>query len=123
MVVKRERNSSPISESENSTLTPYDSISVLEDEKPDIKRVKGEKAQGRGNQKAKKEAGGNKTTKTPWSAEEDTALIEIMDQIIKSQLWPAIKSSGNQQLISRGSYGSQYHAKLLLKQGKTASKK
>ncbi|WVQ64472.1 uncharacterized protein L199_002639 [Kwoniella botswanensis] len=113
-MVKRERPSSPVSSDEsNSTLTPYDSSSV-KDERPLVnnKKVRGS---------PEKYNGGKGGTKVPWSIEEDEALIVILDQIIKTQLWPAIKSSGNTHLIQRGSYGAQYHTKLLLKRGKTSS--
>ncbi|WWC97399.1 hypothetical protein V866_004278 [Kwoniella sp. B9012] len=112
-MVKRERPSSPVSSDGSiSTLIPYDSVSV-KDEKPsmDNKKVRGS---------TKKDNGGKGGTKVPWSIEEDEALIVILDQIIKTQLWPAIKSSGNTHLIQRGSYGAQYHTKLLLKRGKTS---
>ncbi|OCF59989.1 hypothetical protein L486_02662 [Kwoniella mangroviensis CBS 10435] len=113
-MVKREGPASPVSSDvSNSTLTPYDSISI-KDEKPPVNNKKVRCS-------PKKENGGKGGTKVPWSIEEDEALIVILDQIIKCQLWPAIKSSGNSQLIQRGSYGAQYHAKLLLKQGKTSS--
>ncbi|WRT63375.1 uncharacterized protein IL334_000280 [Kwoniella shivajii] len=101
-MVKRERLSSPIST--DSSLAPHDSISA--DEKPLIKKTKSPKKEGKG-------------TKTPWSVEEDTALITIMDEVIKNHLWPAIKASGNERLIARTGYGCQYHAKLLMKAGKS----
>ncbi|WWD06170.1 hypothetical protein V865_004255 [Kwoniella europaea PYCC6329] len=107
-MVKRERPCSPVSsDGSSSTLTPYDSISI-KDEKP---LVNGKKVRG----SPKKDNGGKGGTKVPWSIEEDEALIVILDQVIKTHLWPAIKSSGNTQLIQRGSYGAQYHAKLLIK--------
>ncbi|ORY30837.1 hypothetical protein BCR39DRAFT_107469 [Naematelia encephala] len=38
-----------------------------------------------------------------------------MDEMIKKHLWSAIKLDG--RLSSRGSYGVQYHAKMLMKKG------
>lgn len=42
--------------------------------------------------------------------EEDTILVEIMADWIKSNLWPLIKADG--RLVHRTSYGVQYHAKV-----------
>ncbi|WVF66700.1 hypothetical protein IAT40_001442 [Kwoniella sp. CBS 6097] len=134
MPVKRERNLTSDSEdgiaiasgSGSSTLAPEDSISA--DEKPIInnKRIRASaKTPHKASPKSKPSPAAGvkegKGTKTPWSTQEDTALIDIMDDIIKKHLWPAIKASNNTQLIARTSYGCQYHAKLLMKQNKSAN--
>ncbi|OCF34507.1 hypothetical protein I316_03548 [Kwoniella heveanensis BCC8398] len=119
MPVKREfRNLSSDSEDETksgpSTLAPGDSISADEKPGPASKRNKTSpksKSRSSTDTAAGKEGKG---TKTPWSAQEDTALVDIMDDVIKKHLWPAIKASDNSQLIARTSYGCQYHAKLLV---------
>ncbi|WVW81443.1 hypothetical protein I302_103437 [Kwoniella bestiolae CBS 10118] len=118
--IKRERPSSPVSP--NSTLAPCDSIFV--DEKPNITNKRSKTSPKK--EKAGSGSGsgsGRGSTKVPWSMEEDEALLLIMEDLIKNHLWQSIRSSGNVQLIQRGSYGAQYHAKLLLKQGKLSSHK
>ncbi|WVQ94311.1 hypothetical protein IAU59_001390 [Kwoniella sp. CBS 9459] len=123
MLIKRELNLSSESEDErasgSSTLAPGDSISA--DEKPSLKRIK---ASPNDKSKSKSTVGKDgKGTKTPRSTQEDAALIDIMDDLIKKHLWPAIKASNNSQLIARTSYGCKYHAKLLMKEQKTSSPK
>ncbi|WWC57764.1 uncharacterized protein I303_100299 [Kwoniella dejecticola CBS 10117] len=115
-MVKRERPSTPTS----SSTSPESNTNLHSiNQKPDLK-IKAESKKAKGGQRGGTDSSpGKGGSKTPWSIEEDNALIEIMDQVIKTQLWPAIKASGNQQLVARGSYGAQYHAKLLLRQGKT----
>ncbi|WWD22877.1 hypothetical protein CI109_107372 [Kwoniella shandongensis] len=130
-MVKRERPSTPRIVNDGGELAPNDSISNFEsgseeDIKPIIKRAKSDKGKsaksgggGGGNAKNGKQGGGDKKgTKTAWTAEDDSALISILEELIKSHLWPAIRASGDEKLIARSSYGCQYHAKLLLRQGK-----
>lgn len=43
-----------------------------------------------------------------WSPDEDTILINLLEQVIKKDLWAAVKAEGS--LVHRTNYGVQYHA-------------
>ncbi|KAK1921415.1 hypothetical protein DB88DRAFT_513444 [Papiliotrema laurentii] len=81
--------------------------SPCSEEKPRVKKSPKKDAS-----KSPKEKGGQKT---PWNAEEDAILVAILNDLIKSAIWPLIKADG--RLVHRGSSGVQYHAKMLLSKG------
>ncbi|RXK40707.1 hypothetical protein M231_01959 [Tremella mesenterica] len=50
--------------------------------------------------------------KIPWSPEEDAILSELLEEVIKTYIWPKVREDG--RLTHRSSYGCQYHAKFKL---------
>jgi hypothetical protein len=47
-----------------------------------------------------------------WIAEEDAIVIGMMEKLIKEGIWQMVKTDG--RLVSRTSYGVQYHALMLV---------
>lgn len=47
-----------------------------------------------------------------WSAEADAIVIGMSEKLIKEGIWPMVKTDG--RLVSRTSYGVQYHALMLV---------
>lgn len=47
-----------------------------------------------------------------WTPEEDAILVDLLEKVIKEHIWSVVKVDG--RLVSRTSYGVQYHALMLV---------